>query len=320
MLLNGWTLNASAYVTMPSAEFGSGSGKNEIGSDATGIHERDLRTIRLGRPQLRISDHVAEHLIPRLDLQLPADEGTRRISPVIVPTASLPIGRASAFHLLMNGGDCRIRRDLSLDDRVVDGSAEIAAHISGSLVEDEIEFGYHATERECAGYKSGISGRIRQHTIVGQMSMTCDHHVDCRIERAVDRNDRSTDADAGVDGARRRCLGSAFVQEHDNGSNTLILQYWDKSVSCLGFIEETPALDTGLSDERVSVFEGHTDEGNLHTSEFLNPIGWQCSLSRFIVDHICSQPLEIGARIRSIGEVSNRPQGDNHRFACGAVR
>src|SRR4026209_2351472 len=100
--------------------------------------------------------------------------------------------------------------------------------------------------------------------------MTCDYNVDGRIEEAVDRDYGSTDTNTGIDCPWRRCLGSAFVQEHDNRFDTLFLESGDQSVSGFGFIQETPPFDTRLRDERVSVFEGHADECNPHTSESLN--------------------------------------------------
>ena len=93
------------------------------------------------------------------------------------------------------------------------------------------------------------------------------------------------------------------MQEHDDRLDTLGLQFRNEGVGRLGLVEEVPSLDASSSYERVRCFERHANEGNLDVVEPLDPIRWQRGFA-VIIDYVCSEPLEVGSRIRFVREVA----------------
>ena len=89
------------------------------------------------------------------------------------------------------------------------------------------------------------------------------------------------------------------MQQHDDGLDALRFKLGHERVRRLGLVEEAPALDAGLSDERVGVLERHADEADLHTLDLLDPVRRQWSFAGGVVDGVGGKPLEVGTGIRS---------------------
>ncbi|MBE2223033.1 MAG: hypothetical protein IAF02_15925, partial [Anaerolineae bacterium] len=73
--------------------------------------------------------------------------------------------------------------------------------------------------------------------------MAGNDRIDFGMERIVNRDDWPGDADAGIHITRRWCLRATFVQEHDDGLDTLTPQDWDEFVGSFGLVEKVVSLN-----------------------------------------------------------------------------
>ena len=181
---------------------------------------------------------------------------------------------------------------------LIDG-AEVPAHVVRALVDDEVHLGDDPAERERARDDSTV-----QLAVVRQVRVARDDDVDRGIEQRVDPDDGARDAVARVDGARSRRLRPALVQEHDDRLDALPLQLGDERVGGLGLVQEAPALDPGLSDERVGVLQRHADEADLHALDLLDPVRRKRRLAGGVVDGVRGEPLEVRSGVGRTGEVT----------------
>ncbi len=84
--------------------------------------------------------------------------------------------------------------------------AEVAAHVVGPLVEDEIQLRNNPSKGVSAGDDPRPAVSIGQHAVVWQMGMSGDQGVDLGVERIVNGDNRSGNAHTGVHRAGRRRL------------------------------------------------------------------------------------------------------------------
>ena len=89
---------------------------------------------------------------------------------------------------------------------MVGGDAQVATNVVGPLVDDEVYLRNNPTVRVGARDNTRVARGIIEQAVVGQVCVTGDKNVDCRIECVVDGNDWARDAGACVDNAGGRSL------------------------------------------------------------------------------------------------------------------
>jgi len=129
------------------------------------------------------------------------------------------------------------------------------------------------------------------------MGVRAQHHVHGGIKFLHHFPALAAEILAVVDAAARS-LDAAFVHHHDDGLDTLRLDFGNEFVDGRVFRFERQARSATRPHDRGCAFQGKADERHFHTVEILDHVSGEKRLAGLVLDHVGREKGKRRTRIR----------------------
>ena len=249
----------------------------QLGADAAGVHEGDLRTGVFRRCQLRVGNHLAQRAFP-------GAVGLARQRAGNAPNHTPGQRHGELFVLFDQRRLVRVFGEAGADDDVFGVGA---GHVACLRVQHQVDRRHDGAVLVAAGDQPAFDAAV-----VGAVRVAADDEVHRLVEPLHDVDDGPADARAVVVVARRH---TAFMDQHDDGLDALRLQLGHQFIHGVGFVAKFKARHARWHHDAGCALERQADEGHRDALEGLDLVGGQQRQAGLGVHRAGRQVLEAGA-------------------------